>query len=86
MERETGREKGPPVHLLAPLKAENPALAHLQEVQLCQRLPTSHFLMIQSWCLQISFYFNDDFNADVETFFVHTEVYEREVDILKKEF
>lgn len=40
--------------------------------------------MIYSWCLQISFYFNDNFNTDVKTFFVFTEVYERKVDILKK--
>lgn len=42
--------------------------------------------MIYGWCVQISFYFNDDFNTDVKTFFVFAEVYEREVDILKKEF
>lgn len=40
--------------------------------------------MIYSWCLQISSYFNDNFNTDVKTFFVFTEVYEREADILKK--
>ena len=40
--------------------------------------------MIYSWCLPISFYFNDDFNTDVKTFFVFTAVHEREADISKK--
>lgn len=40
--------------------------------------------MIYSWCLRISLYFNDDFNTDVKTLFVFTQVHEREVDILKK--
>lgn len=52
--------------------------------ELCQGLPTGHFIVIYSGCLQIFFYFKDNLNRIIKAFFVFMAVTRRELMSLKK--